>query len=280
MTIATKIRRPLGTMITYGFPRVDVRDDLAIALRLGAEVVEILPAWKSLPDPTVIRALVAELGLVIHSAHGCWGGQSIRANKVDLGSNDPATRSESIDDLRRCIDWLGAAGGSCLVIHPGGLSDPEEAATRAQALTSALVELADHAAGTGVSLCVENMPPGVYPGSRMAELADLVGSIARPEVALALDTGHANISSTVETETFAAGRLLRTTHVHDNDGRHDAHLPPGQGSVPWVRWVESLDATGYRGPVVLECIRHLRDDPGSLNESLLERLRRLTGVER
>src|SRR5258708_3633666 len=73
MKIATEIRRPLGTMIVYGFPRGDPAVDLDIAARLGAEVVEVLPDWKSYPDPAIIRTRAADRGLTIHSAHGCWG---------------------------------------------------------------------------------------------------------------------------------------------------------------------------------------------------------------
>ena len=279
MTIATKIRRSLGTMIVYGFPRGDLAVDLAIAHRLGVEVVEILPYWPSLPDPIPLKARIADVGLRIHSVHGCWGGQSIRADRVDLASLDPAVWDASLDDLRHCVDWLEAAGGACLVVHPGGLCQPEEAESRRNSLIRGLSALADHARGTGVTLCVENMPPGVHPGSRMGDLAGIVGELNRPKVALALDTGHAHISRDVASETLAAGRWLRTTHVHDNDGRHDAHLPPGRGSVDWSSWVEALDAIDYRGPIVLECIKHLRDKPESLDEDLLVRLRRMTGVE-
>lgn len=280
MKITTEIRRPLGTMIAYGFARGDVGVDLAIALRLGAEVVEILPDWKQYPDPQAIRARSADHGLSIHSAHGSWGGQSIRAARVDLGSTDPVTRSASLDDLKRCVDWLEAAGGSCLVVHPGGLSAPEDRDARQAALSGALGELADHADGTGVTLCVENMPPGVYPGSRMGDLAALVAAIDRPGVALALDTGHAHITGGAASETLDAGDRLRTTHVHDNDGRQDVHLPPGGGSVDWGAWLRALDAIDYRGPIVLECIRHLRQVPESLDDALMTRLRRLTGLER
>ena len=280
MTIATEIRRPLGTMIVYGFPRGDVGVDLAIAVRLGAEVLEVLPDWQAFPDPVPLRARVADLGLRIHSAHGCWGGRSIRAYRVDLGHPDAETRAAGVDDLKRCVDWLDAAGGSCLIVHPGGLSAPEDFAIRRDALSQGLTLLADHARGTGVTLCVENMPPGVYPGSQMPDLFELVEELNRPEVALALDTGHAHISASAESETLAAGRRLRTTHVHDNDGRADAHLPPGLGSIDWDRWVAALDAIDYRGPILLECIKHLRDRPDSLNEDLLARLRRLTGQDR
>lgn len=280
MTIATEIRRPIGTMIVYGGPGRALDAELEIARKLGAEVLEILPDWAIEPDPLALRVRVVDRGFKIHSAHGCWGIRRIRARRVDLGNLDPEVRSESVDDLRRCVDWLGAAGGSCLVVHPGGLSDPEDAAARRDSLARGLIELADHAVGTGVTLCVENMPPGVFPGTRMAELFDLVEEINRPEVALTLDTGHAQIASSPASETRAAGHRLATTHVHDNDGRRDVHLPPGLGSIDWGSWIQSLDLIGYKGPIVLECIRHLREFPESLDEALLSLLRRLSGVDR
>ena len=280
MTIATKIRRLLGTMIVYGFPKGDLEIDLAIAGRLGAEVLEILPFWSSYPDPAQLRSRISAPGLQIHSAHGCWGGQSILADRVDLGSPHIPTWSASVDDLKRCVDWLQAAGGSCLVVHPGALSAPEDIDHRRDALARGLTVLADHAQGTGVTLCVENMPPGVFPGSRMLELFQLVEELDRPEVALTLDTGHAQISAETASETLVAGSRLRTTHVHDNDGRQDVHLPPGLGSIDWGGWVAALDAIDYRGPIVLECIKHLRDKPESLGEDLLGLLRRMTGLER
>jgi sugar phosphate isomerase/epimerase len=280
MMITTKIRRPLGTMVVYGFPKLAIEVDLVIARQLGAEVVEVLPDWRAFPDPLSLRARVSDLGLKIHSAHGCWGGQSIRAQRVDLGSNDHRTWTESVDDLERCVDWLEAAGGTCLVIHPGGLSEPVDVASRRDMLTCALCLLADHASGTGVTICVENMPPGVYPGSRMIELREIIDQIDRPEIAIALDTGHARISNSAPLETLEAGKRLRTTHVHDNDGRQDTHLPPGSGTIDWGEWVEALDAIDYRGPIMLECIKHLRDRPESLTPELIERLRRLCGLER
>ena len=243
--------------------------------RLGATVLEILPDWRSLPDPKPLRAQVADAGLLIHSAHGCWGGASIRAPRVDLADIDQAVHEAALSDLKQCVDWLAEAGGQCLVVHPGGLSAPEQQRERRDTLMRGLISLADHAQGTGVVVCVENMPTGVYPGSRMIDLAGIVAEIDRPEVALALDTGHANITATASDETLAAGSYLRTTHVHDNDGRQDSHLAPGLGTVSWDDWVEALDAIGYCGPIMLECIRHLRKDPGCISDEFRERLGRL-----
>jgi sugar phosphate isomerase/epimerase len=255
--------RPLGTMVTYGYPEIDFDDELSLAARIGASLLEILPHWGRLLDPATAREQADDRGLLIHSVHGCWGGRTIRARRVDLGSLDASTHLESVDDLRACVDWLAEAGGKCLVVHPGGLSDPEERARRYDALARGLIKLSDHAQMTNVVVCVENMPPGVYPGSHMAELAELLRELDRSNLALALDTGHANLTASPAEETQAAGSLLATTHVHDNNGRLDAHEPPGLGTIDWPAWGLVLNSIGYRGPILLECIRHLRQSPTS-----------------
>lgn len=261
--------RVLGTMIVHGYPRANLDDELDLADWIGAETLEILPLWRSLPDPLDLKVRVADRGLRIHSAHGCWGGASIRALRVDLGSPDPTTHRESVDDLRRCVDWTEAAGGRALVVHPGGLSDPSAREARRDALARGLSTLAEHAEGTEITLCVENMPPGVFPGSRMEDLADLLRDLNSPRLRLAIDTGHANITATAAIETRAAGELLATTHVHDNNGRSDSHHPPGQGTIDWPSWFAALDAIGYDGPIMLECVKRVREDRASYYPEVL-----------
>jgi sugar phosphate isomerase/epimerase len=265
-------------MVTYGYPDIELDAELSLANRFGATVLEILPEWSRFPDPVVARERAAGRGLSIHSAHGCWGGRSIRAARVDLGSTDRSTHEESILDLKRCVDWLEQAGGLCLVVHPGGLSDPSDFDVRRAALARGLVKLAEHARGTQITVCVENLPPGVHPGSRMPDLARLLEELGQPELALALDTGHANMGAGAAAETLAAGALLATTHVHDNDARQDTHEPPGHGTVDWPDWGRALDSIGYRGPIVLECIRRLRNDPASFRPEILTPLLRCEHV--
>ncbi|WP_240907394.1 sugar phosphate isomerase/epimerase family protein [Paludisphaera rhizosphaerae] len=261
--------RVLGTMIVYGYPKLSLDAELDLAEWIGAEVLEILPRWKELPDPRLLRQAVADRGLTIHSAHGCWGGESILAPRVDMGSTTQAVHEASVDDLRRCVDWLAEAGGTVLVVHPGGFSDRAEFDARRDALAQALSTLADHAEGTGIIVAVENMPPGVNPGSRMADLAELVQELNRNELGLTLDVAHAHIAADAASETLAAGRLLASTHVHDNDGRHDSHHPPGQGTIDWPSWFAALDAIGYTGPIVLECIKKIREDRSRYRREVL-----------
>ncbi|MFO0910733.1 MAG: sugar phosphate isomerase/epimerase family protein [Isosphaeraceae bacterium] len=276
MTLSPLRDRPLGTMIAYGFPRHDVDVDLHLVSRLGATLVEVLPDWKTLPDPHGLKRRLEQHEARPHSVHGCWGRESIRADRVDLGSTDHETALRSLDDLKRCVDWAEALGASVLVVHPGGFSEADETAARTEALRAALEALADHAEGTRVRLGVENMPPGVHPGSQMAEIHQLIRDIARDEVGLVVDTGHANLVSSCDATTLAAGSYLISTHVHDNNGRADHHRVPGHGTIDWPKWRFALDAVGYEGPIMLECIREIRGNPSLIDESLRALLSELT----
>ncbi len=155
-------------------------------------------------------------------------------------------------------------------MHPGGLSDPDECTGRRLALSRGMLQLADHARGTDVVVCAENMPPGVYPGSRMVELVELLRELDCSNLGLALDTGHANLTASAAEETRAAGSLLATTHVHDNNGRQDSHEPPGNGTIDWRDLGLALDSIGYGGPIVLECIRRLRQSPSDWKPEIIK----------
>ncbi|MDX2036019.1 MAG: sugar phosphate isomerase/epimerase family protein [Isosphaeraceae bacterium] len=267
-------------MVTYGHRPDSLERDLALAEALGASEVEILPDWGSLPDAATCRSIVADRGLVLRSAHGSWGRQSISGRRVDPGDPAESTRVEAVDDLRACADWLIEAGGTHLVVHPGGHSARDAFDSRRAALIRSLLELSAHVRDSGLLVCVENMPPGVHPGSRMTDLAAIVSELEDPAIRLILDTGHAQLGDSLIEATAAAAPALAALHVHDNDGRTDSHLPPGMGVIDWGTWIEELDRAGYTGPIMLECIRKIRDDPSILNRSFLTILADLTNDPR
>jgi len=154
---------------------------------------------------------------------------------------------------------------------------PDEFEGRREALLRGLMKLADHSGRGATIICVENMPPGVFPGSSMRDLSSIVDELADPRLKLAIDTGHAQLTSAPASETRDAGTRLATTHVHDNDGRRDLHLPPGEGGVDWQAWRSALDEIDYQGPIILECIRELRKNPSRLTNRFREHLTLLTG---
>lgn len=265
------MERPLGLMAAYGFEGHDVRVDLAIARQIGASLIETLADWKANPNPRSLAKTLDELELKPWSVHACWGGRTIRAKFVDLASTDRSIRDESIEDIFACIDWLAELGGSRLIVHPGGISSPDQATARSEALADSLALVARRARSANVVVCVENMPPGVHPGSRIADTARIVAAIADDHLMLALDTGHAHLNGDLIGETEASAGLLSSTHVHDNAGDRDLHLPPGLGTIDWEAWGRALDRIDYQGPIILECIKYLREHVECVTNDLIAR---------
>lgn len=266
--------RKLGVMVTAGFRNVATADDLRVARSIEAVCVEVLPNWRDCPDPGPVGREICDAGQLVHSVHGGWGSNSIVCERIDLGSGDERVRGESVDDVRRCIDWAVGVGARHLIVHPGGLSASEEMEIRAESLVRSLRALAEAAPGESF-VCVENMPRGVWPGSEMGDLARIVERVGRSEVALVVDTGHAAIVEDAASQTKKAGARLASTHVHDNDGKQDSHKIPGSGIVDWSSWITALDEIGYGGPVMLECIRDLRGREEAELKRFGEKIRRM-----
>jgi sugar phosphate isomerase/epimerase len=261
-------RWPLGLMVVHSPQRDILGDDLAIAQAIGAEFVELLPKWSDLPDALEVSRRIVDAGLSAWSIHGPWGGQSIRTERVDIADPEPRRLAESLDDVRLAIDFGVSLGAEVIVIHPGGLSEPVDFERRRAILTESLAMLADHVVGSNIRIGVENMPRGVNPGSRMKDLYAIVETINSEKLGLVLDTGHANITADTVTETAAAGVFLISTHLHDNNGRSDTHLPPGHGTINWEEWFHFLDQQAYGGPVMLECVKYLRERVAKPEEEL------------
>ena len=261
-------RWPLGLMIVCGYEQHALPIQLEIVHRLQATHVEFYPRWQTAPNPETVGQHVRDAGLQVWSAHGPWGNETWSDDRVDLGSPDSAMRRNSVRDVRRSIEWLADAGGRCLVAHPGVLSDATDFDRRRAALIQSLRDLAPSAADRNIWLCVENLPRGCFPGSFTADNAAIVRELAESRVGLCLDTGHANIMADVASEVRAAAGLLRTTHVHDNDGQRDSHLLPGLGTVRWQDFSAALAEIAYDGVIMLECPRFLRENQHLINDDL------------
>jgi sugar phosphate isomerase/epimerase len=46
--------------------------------------------------------------------------------------------------------------------------------------------------------------------------------------------------------------LIRSTHVHDNRGDHDAHLWPGEGGIDWKQTMQLLRQAPQVPPLLME----------------------------
>ncbi len=73
------------------------------------------------------------------------------------------------------------------------------------------------------------------------------------------DVGHINMirkygygEEKIMEETGKISKFVKHTHLHDNFGYHDSHLPPGMGNVPFKKIMESLKSKGYDGRAIIE----------------------------
>ena len=74
------------------------------------------------------------------------------------------------------------------------------------------------------------------------------------------DIGHAHLSDDIEGEYTAMKTRIRSTHLHDNDGKEDSHLFPflhEAGTIDWSAGLRLLSSRPEQYPLLLE----LREDP-------------------
>jgi sugar phosphate isomerase/epimerase len=154
---------------------------------------------------------------------------------ASLASINPGIWRES---LRQHVDAVRLAsdlGIEVLVVHPGDLRDARLKREAWDRCVEALGKLAESAEREGVTLTLENC--GRYLGSldeTVSELRTLLDTVHSPRLKACLDVGHAAVNGNLEELLEVVGKDVVHLHVHDNDGRRDAHLPMGWGSIDFA----------------------------------------------
>jgi sugar phosphate isomerase/epimerase len=146
-----------------------------------------------------------------------------------------------------------ALGAPLLILHVSSRAFAAAAAElreRARARDCQLIQTLGESAGeAGLELALENASHPRHP----AYLLELRGSLGLPGVGVALDVGHANLRGSRAHEVAGAlAAAIVHTHLHDNHGNRDEHLPPGRGGIDWPRLLAVLRASGYRGAWCVE----------------------------
>jgi len=170
---------------------------------------------------------------------------------ADIAPPDNAEFEQAMDDMRRWVDLFNGLGIKAGVLHAGGgrlraagWSDEQVFARRVEAVS----RIAEYAKGGPTVICLENLGAGSGVHTA-AESAELIAAVGADNVAICLDTGHANISD-VDNARFIreAGPRLQALHIADNLGQHDDHmLPYGRGTVPWTEVMRALREVDYSG---------------------------------
>jgi sugar phosphate isomerase/epimerase len=164
------------------------------------------------------------------------GGQPLSICEVER-----VRRIEAMDELKRAIDVAEELPFSRMIFHMGGSRETADPRKRDAAFSS-LEHLILHAKHVGVTICVENTTSEM--GSP-AYLRSFIDETRLTGLRVNFDIGHANLADGAEENRIAEGfepvrELVASTHIHDNHGEKDEHLPPYEGSIDWTAAVTLL----------------------------------------
>jgi len=242
---------------TWTFSQRPLFEALDILHLLGATDVELWANGTHLdprcepPEIEEVAAALDRLGLAAHSLHAPFRG-------LDLAAPAPEERQEAVATIGRALEIAARLDCPYVVVHPSDGSDRGEGPEREaawQRTAASLDQLSRRAWELGVTILIENLPDpgGRVIGGRSADLLALLEAVGSPHLGICLDVGHALVSTGGwERELAAVFPYLRSIHAADGDGSADAHLPLGEGAVPWERLLGALRQRGYSGGFVLE----------------------------
>lgn len=207
-------------------------------------------------DPAAVDALAGGLekaGLQLHAIHapaferygrdGAAAAFSILAPEAD-------ERARAMREIEAALEITRRIPTGLLVLHLGtSQAGGGDARARGAAIRS-LEAIQALAAPLGVRLAIEVIPNELSAPASLVRL--LEDDVDLPDAGVCLDFGHALLmGDPMDAVETLSGHLL-TTHVHDNHGRQDEHLPPFDGTLDWTRALMALQKIGYDGRLVLE----------------------------
>jgi sugar phosphate isomerase/epimerase len=150
-------------------------------------------------------------------------------------------RIEAMDELKRVIDVAEDLPFPRLVLHMGGSREAADPRKR-DAAFSTLEHLVLHARHVGVTICLENTTSEM---GEPAYLRSFVDETRLTGLRFNFDVGHAHLSDGEEALRIARDLeplrdLVASTHIHDNHGEKDEHLPPYDGTIDWAETLKLL----------------------------------------
>lgn len=254
----------------------------------GIPAVEIFCAkqhldWRDRGQITELGHWFRDSDLKLHSLHSpmytdeVWG-RSGPQSALNITEPLKAKRIGIVDEIKRVLEVAETIPFRYMVQHLGGATE-EYDERKAEAAFTSLEELTVFARQRGVEILLENIPNGFSSSDKLRLFLEMT----HLDLNFCFDTGHAKIVESVEGAYNSMKTRIRSTHIHDNDGKEDKHLFPfvaAGGSIDWAQTVRLLASRPEQYPMLLE----LKEAPGvehplELVKQIFERLDALTVAE-
>lgn len=238
------------------------REHLAEIAAAGFDAVEVFATRSHVDyhDPAALDALAGslrDLNLRLHGIHApimdAFGrGDTWEGMNYSIASTDQARRQEAVRETIQALELARRVPVDVMVLHlgaPRGHQSESDRDARDAALRS-LEELHGTAQPLGVRLAVEVIPNEISTPESLVRM--LEEDFTAADAGVCLDFGHAFLlGDVVDAVEQVSGHLI-TTHVHDNDGRNDAHLVPFDGRIDWAPALMGIQKIGYDGTLLFE----------------------------
>jgi len=235
----------------------------------GIPAVEIFCARQHLDYRD--KAQIAEMGhwfrdseIKLHSLHSpmyndeIWGRSGPHA-VITITEPVKGRRLEMVDEIKRALEIAEVIPFRYLIQHIG-VGGEEFDLHKVDAAFAALEELKLFASQRGVQILLENIPNRLATAERLLQFEELT----HIGLNYVFDTGHAHLGEGVAAAFNLMKDKIRSTHVHDNDGKSDSHLIPfvsEGGAIDWKETMQLLRSREANYPLLLE----LKEQPGIAN---------------
>jgi 2-keto-myo-inositol isomerase len=236
--------------------KADLATDIAVAGRAGFEFVEI---WAAKLMGYLERGGLPALRRDLKRA----GVEAATLNSVEhVTFNDPSGHIRMLEDFQRFCRVAEAINAETVIVVPSPRPKGVSLASIERESVRVLRELSRIARPYGVRLAYEFLGFADCTVNTLAQCAEIVDKVARPNVGLVLDTFHFFAGgSTVASIREVNPEKIFIVHINDVERAprrkmHDAlRLYPGKGILPLARILRALKAIGYAGGFSIEIFR-------------------------
>lgn len=194
------------------------------------------------------------------------------APNLNLIDPEKSRRIAAQDEVKRALESAEQLPFTAITLHLGDKDEPWNLRALENSLT-AIEHLKAFAHPLGVKILLENIQNEVTTPEHLLEILR-VGHFST--VGIALDLGHAHLAGASpnpedlrpNTGIEAALELLRPRiaqlNLHDNQGQHDQHLWPGEGTIDQPALTKLLSTLPANTPGILEIAYDLPETLDSL----------------
>lgn len=264
----------LGSDLWVLYPKLGLEKTLELFEEMGLEYFEY--PYEMFKDAEDVGRRIAEAReaagsykLVPYQLHAEYGDVNF-----ELSAPDPSVRRRALNRLKRWVEYASQLEVEVLVVHaafprPSLAARYDEVIRRVVKLNLRYAKaLARAGEKEGVTIALENCVEPWFCSSPL-DLLYLVEEVGSERFKVCVDTGHFNVNSIDPAEAIEklSGHIA-ATHIHDNDGKRDQHLPPLSGCIDWRRVVTAFEAAGYGGPLIYEFGSPPGQSPSNAAETL------------